>query len=162
MGRRRNPRSTLSLRPVALAAAIGVAGLFGCAECPHDDVFPATAYAPIPAGSGPTRSPTRAAPPERARYAATFREPEATAPARALAPKPQSKARFVLLENTEAVGRSRSYTGDQSDPHTCAERCLATKGCDAFSFERETKLCFLVSQVTELTPTVSFVSGRLR
>ena len=68
----------------------------------------------------------------------------------------------MLLENTEAVGRSRSYTGDQSDPNNCAERCLATSGCDAFSFERETKLCFLVSQVTELNPNVSFVSGRLK
>jgi hypothetical protein len=76
--------------------------------------------------------------------------------------KHQNEARFVVLPGIEVVGRSRSYTGEPLEPDGCAERCLASKGCDGFSFERATKICYLVSQITELNSNVGFVSGRLR
>jgi hypothetical protein len=159
-GRRRNPRACACVA----VAAVGVV-LFGCAECPYDDVVPTTVSISHPARPTPARSTARKAVPDRARQAAASPPKQETRiaaaePAQTL--KPRNKARFVVLENVEAVGRSRSFTGGQSDPNACAEQCLASSGCDAFSFERETRLCFLVSQVTELSANASFVSGRLR
>ena len=74
--------------------------------------------------------------------------------------KPQKEAGFAVLPDIELVGRSRSYSGEPLEPDSCAERCLASKGCDGFSFERATKLCYLVSQITELNSNARFVSGR--
>jgi PAN domain len=159
-GRRRNPRVYACLA----VAAVGVV-LFGCAECPYDDPVPTTVSISRPARPAAARSAARKAVPDRARQAAASppkQETRTAAAEQAQTLKPQNNARFVVLENVEAVGRSRSFTGGQSDPNACAEQCLANSGCDAFSFERETKLCFLVSQVTELSANASFVSGRLR
>jgi hypothetical protein len=163
---RGRPRCGFGLR-VSLTVTIGAAGLFGCAECPDYDLVDA----PTPSVSRPARSsPARAATPVT--RADPVRQAAATAPPKQSAMtigaehpqilKPQNEARFTLLHNVEAVGRSRTYTGDQSDPNSCAERCLAASGCEAFSFERETNLCYLVSQVTDLNANASFVSGRLR
>jgi hypothetical protein len=149
--RERRPDARLR---VALAAALCLA-LFGCADCPYyDGVRSPTGFVSSPARAAAARSARPASRPESARQAA------AAAPSPIL--KPRNQARFAVALNMEAVGRSRSYTGEPSDPNSCAERCLASSGCDAFSFEREARLCILVTQVTELTANASFVSGRLK
>ena len=76
--------------------------------------------------------------------------------------KPENEARFLLLQDTEVIGRSRSYTGEELDPDRCAKRCLANTSCAAFSFDKETKICYLISEMTELESNRAFVSGRLR
>lgn len=149
-------RSDLRVR-APLAAAIGAAALVGCAVCHYDD-YVTSPTASIPT---PTRSGTRIPLPDRTTHPAR-QKAEPIARERVPILKPQNEAKFVVLQDIEVVGRSRSYTGEQSDPDNCAERCLADKGCDAFSFERETKLCYLVRQITDLNSNASFVSGRLR
>ncbi|MEZ0301989.1 MAG: PAN domain-containing protein [Hyphomicrobiaceae bacterium] len=137
-----------------LAAAIATAALFGCAEYRHDG------YAMAP-GSSPVRSTKRAAP-ARISLAAPLAAHEAKAPLEERVLTGENEAKFVVLHDTEAIGRSRSFNGGQSNPDTCAAQCLAQSGCDAFSFAKETKVCYLVTQVTELSTDASFVSGRLR
>jgi hypothetical protein len=154
-----------------LAGALGL-GLVGCADCAyHDGVRARAAYSPTSrkAAAHPV---TRPATPKVAASAEPAREEPSAIPAkphmqtvvveRPPTLQPQNEARFHLLENIEAVGMSRSFTGERTDPNGCAERCLAASGCDAFSFEKETQLCFLVSQVKDMTANGSFVSGRLR
>jgi hypothetical protein len=131
---------------VALAAVT----LGGCAVCCYDG------YGTSPAASS-------AAPSGSARRAArTSRAPPPTQAARGRVLKPRNAAKFAVLPDVEAVGRSRSYSGGQTDPDSCAEQCLASGGCDAFSFEKSTRLCYLVMSVTELTVNASFISGRAR
>jgi hypothetical protein len=161
---------------VSLAAAIGAVALVGCADCPpYDDVASPGPSVSLPRRASGARTATPITRPETTRQAAAA-APKAEAPKseplrpraqtftpqRPLTLKPHNEARFLVLPDVEAIGRSRSYTGEPSDPNACAERCLASTGCDAFSFERETKICFLVSQVTELAANSAFVSGRLR
>ncbi len=113
--------------------------------------------------SPPARSTKRAAPaPARISFAAplTAREAKAPVPKRVLTA--ENEAKFMVLHDTEVIGRSRTYTGGQSDPDSCAAQCLAQSGCDAFSFAKATKVCYLVTQVTESSTDASFVSGRLR
>jgi hypothetical protein len=148
-------RCTFSRRlraPVVVATA--TAALLGCAEC-HDD-----GYAMAPS-SAPAPSARRAAP-ARISFAAPLSAREAKAPGPEHVLTAQNDTRFVVLRDTEVVGRSRTYTGGQSDPDSCAAQCLAQTGCTAFSFGKETKICYLVAEVTELNSDASFVSGRLR
>jgi len=119
----------------------------GCAECRHE------VYGVAPVAQAPTRPPAR---PERAAANAAMVQPRAAVPAL----KPRNAAKFALLPDVEAVGRARSFNGGQTDPDACAEQCLASKGCDAFSFEKSTRLCYLVTNVTEMTANASFISGR--
>jgi hypothetical protein len=160
---------------VSLAAVIGAVALVGCADCPPYDDIASSGPVSLPrrASAARTATPlTRAEPTRQAAAMAPKAEPpksgptrpraQSFTPERSLTLKPHNEARFLVLPDVEAIGRSRSYTGEPSDPNTCAERCLASAGCDAFSFERETRLCFLVSQVTELAANSAFVSGRLR
>ncbi len=138
-----------AIRRTALVLLAG-AVVAGCAECRHD-VYSVAPAAAVPIGPG-----------RRAAHAAanTATEQTPVAPGRLL--KPRNAAKFALLPDMEAVGRSRSYNGGQTDPDACAEQCLANKGCDAFSFEKTTRLCYLVTDVTELAANASFISGRLR
>ena len=138
----------------SLAAAIATAALAGCAEYQHDGYARAS-------GSTPVRATKRAAP-ARISFATPLAAHEAKAPLEERVLTAENDARFVVLHDTEAIGRSRSFNGGQSDPDTCAAQCLAQSGCDAFSFAKETKVCYLVTQVTELSTDASFVSGRLR
>jgi hypothetical protein len=148
-------RSIYGLRLRApLAAAIATAALVGCAERQHDGYTMAPASAPV-------RSTKRAAP-ARISFATPLAAREAKAPLEERVLTAENEAKFVVLHDTEAIGRSRSFNGGQSDPDTCAAQCLAQSGCDAFSFAKETKVCYLVTQVTELSTDASFVSGRLR
>lgn len=139
-----------------LAVATATAALLGCAECHYDDYGYAMAPASTPGAS------TRRAAPARISFAAPLSAREVKAPE----PEPlltaENAARFVVLRDTEVAGRSRTFTGGQSDPDSCAAQCLAQTGCEAFSFARETKICYLVTGVTELNSDTSFVSGRLR
>ena len=138
-----------AIRRTALVLLAG-AVVAGCAECRHD-VYSVAPAAAVPIGPG-----------RRTAHAAanTATEQTPVAPGRLL--KPRNAAKFALLPDMEAVGRSRSYNGGQTDPDACAEQCLANKGCDAFSFEKSTRLCYLVTNVTEMTANASFISGRLR
>lgn len=68
----------------------------------------------------------------------------------------------MVSPGTEVVGRSRSYTGEQLDPNTCADQCLADTGCDAFAFDLNTKLCYRVGQITASIPNATFLSGTLK
>jgi hypothetical protein len=112
-------------------------------------------------GSAPVRSTKRAAP-ARISLSAPLAAHEAKAPLEVRVLTGENEAKFVVLHDTEAIGRARSFNGGQSDPDTCAAQCLAQSGCDAFSFAKETKVCYLVTHVTELSTDASFVSGRLR
>jgi hypothetical protein len=137
-----------------VAVAIVTAALLGCAEC-HDDGY---AMAPSSASSQSTR---RAAP-ARISYAAPLTTHEAKVPLPERVLTAENDARFLVLRDTEVAGRSRTFTGGQSDPDRCAAQCLAQTGCEAFSFAKETKICYLVTGVTETNSDTSFVSGRLR
>jgi hypothetical protein len=44
----------------------------------------------------------------------------------------------------------------------CAEQCRADQACDAFSFNKRTKICYLVTQPTGSTPNRLFASGMPR
>jgi hypothetical protein len=148
-------RFIFSRRSHALVVVATVtAALSGCAECQYDG------YAMAPA-SAPAAS-TRRAAPARISFAAPLsaREVKTPEPERVLTA--ENDARFVVLRDTEVTGRSRTYTGGQSDPDSCAAQCLAQTGCEAFSFAKETKTCYLVTGVAELNSDTSFVSGRLR
>ena len=85
---------------------------------------------------------------------------EPPAPARVL--NRQNDAKFRVLQDTEVAGLTRSSLGDQSDANTCAERCLAHRACDAFSFHKEARFCYLVHEITSLGRNAAFVSGRLK
>jgi hypothetical protein len=141
-----------------LAAAILAAALLGCAEFGNERYAAARGqHAPASARSVKrTTTPTRVA----TTTPLAAREPNLPLPKRLLAA--ENEARFIVLPDTEVVGRSRSYTGEQTDPDTCAAQCLASKGCDAFSFSKETKVCYLVTQITQSNPESSFISGRVR
>lgn len=71
-------------------------------------------------------------------------------------------ARFVLLPDMEAIGQSRSYSNEPTDPDRCAEKCLASDACSAFSFEKSTKICYLISKVSSANANSAFISGRVR
>ncbi|NJO35013.1 MAG: hypothetical protein HC869_19750 [Rhodospirillales bacterium] len=128
--------------------------LAGCAMCSFDDYVT----------TGPPKSETRSARQDRGAPVAHAADPKTkpVGPERTPILKPGNQVRFVLLQDTEVGGRSRSYTGEQLDPNSCAERCLANTTCGAFSFDKETKICYLISQLTELNSNPAFVSGRLR
>ena len=66
----------------------------------------------------------------------------------------------MVLPGTEMFGRTLTYNGEQLDADTCAEQCLVDSGCDAFSFNTGTKVCYRVGQITTSNPNPSFVSGR--
>lgn len=145
--------------PAALAvvSAFATVLLGGCTVYPYDDKR--TSMAAARAASANLRT---GALPERTRAVRLARQgtkPIVRGAAGML--KPRNQAKFVVLEGIEAVGRSRSYTGEQLDPDRCAEQCLATIGCDAFSFDIETMICSLVREVTAYNPSPSFLSGRL-
>jgi PAN domain-containing protein len=53
------------------------------------------------------------------------------------------KPQFNIFQGVEMVGRSRSYTGEEVGLENCAEQCRANQGCDAFSYNKETKFCYL-------------------
>jgi hypothetical protein len=138
--------------PIAVAAA--TAALLGCAECTYEGYAMAPASAPVPSARRAAPAPVSFAPSVGAR--------ETRKPVAGRVLTADNSGRFVLLRDTEVVGRTRTYTGGQSDPENCAAQCLAQAGCDAFSFAKETKVCYLVTEVTELNSNASFVSGRLR
>ena len=66
----------------------------------------------------------------------------------------------AIMQDVEFVGGSRTYTGAQVTLENCVEQCRADRACDAFSFNRETKICYLVTQPAGSTPNHLFVSGR--
>lgn len=115
--------------------------LVGCGVCLKD-------YTDSPSASvaAPTKPGTRVRQRERAPPTAHLAKPrgDPTAGKDAHILKPQNEASFLVLPDIEVAGRSRTFTGEKLDPDSCAERCLANKGCDAFSFEREAKLCYLI------------------
>jgi hypothetical protein len=130
---------------------MGAAALAGCAECPRHG-YGMSPTASIATPTGPLRRASHAAPTKQG-------APEV---ARKRLLKPRNETRFAVLPDVEAAGRSRSFTGGQSDPDSCAEQCLASHGCNAFSFEKSTRLCYLIGQITEMNANAAFVSGRLR
>jgi|GEM_PF-6029995 len=156
------------------AAAVLVGACADCACGPTDDLSPPRRASaaqraamvtlprerPAAARAAPARAATAAPAVPPAAPAAPRMETGAVDRAGPLAPHHQ--ARFLVLPGTEAVGRSRTFSGGRSDPDSCAAQCLASSGCEAFSFERESGLCYLVSQVTELSANAAFLSGRLR
>jgi hypothetical protein len=146
-------RCIFSLRlhaPIVVATTV----LLGCAECHYDGHAMAPSSAPAPS--------TRRAAPARISYAAPLSAPEQKAPEPERVLTAKNDAKFAVLPDTEVIGRSRTFTGGQSDPDSCAAQCLAQTGCEAFSFARETKICYLVTGVNEVNSDTSFVSGRLR
>ena len=68
----------------------------------------------------------------------------------------------AFMQDLEIVGGSRAYTGAQVTLKNCAEQCRPDQGCDAFSFNKETKICYLITQPTGSTSNHLFVSGRPR
>lgn len=152
------PRGHMLRMSGPLAAAIAGAALLGCAEFRNEGYAKARGQ---PA-SASARSAKSTTPPARMAMTTPLaaREQNVPLPQRVLAA--ENEARFVVLPDTEVVGRSRTYTGAQSTPDSCAAQCLASKGCDAFSFSKETRVCYLVTQITQSNPDSAFVSGRLR
>jgi hypothetical protein len=72
------------------------------------------------------------------------------------------KLQFSILDNIEIVGRTRTYSGQQTDPDRCSKKCLAETSCQAFSFNKINRFCYLIDGVTSMTSDPSFVSARLR
>jgi hypothetical protein len=66
----------------------------------------------------------------------------------------------AFMQDVEILGGSRTYTGAQVTLENCVEQCRADQACDAFSFNKETKICYLVTQPAGSTPNHLFVSGR--
>jgi hypothetical protein len=142
-----------------LATTIGTMVLVGCTACPRDDhcaslVANRTASSPLRAQAVAARTPRVARPAKLETGSVAHQE------AGPLTPRNQAK--FMLSPGMEVVGRSRSYTGEQLDPNTCAEQCLVDTGCDAFAFDIDTKLCYRVGQITGSNPNPTFVSGTLK
>jgi hypothetical protein len=147
-----------------LLAALGAVALAGCADCRYDRRGMTVCEPPTaqPAGRAPARIASAVPPAAHERSAQKPPLPERVITAEKRVIAAENETRFVVLPDTEVVGRSRTYTGGQSDPDSCARQCLASKGCDAFAFSKETKVCYLVAQITQSNPDSSFVSGQLR
>jgi hypothetical protein len=71
----------------------------------------------------------------------------------------EKEASFSLLQGTEVVGRLRTFSGATTDLDGCASRCLAEGFCKAFSFNKETRLCYLIDHVVSRASNPSFVSA---
>ena len=134
----------LHFRPT-LAVVIATVVLVGCTVCGHE------VDAPAPA---PRRADTF-------RHSRPGPVPKQESKQIATQGAGTLKPQFNLLPGVEMVGRSRSYTGEEVDLETCAEQCRATR-CDAFSFNKETKICYLIRQITGSSSNPLFVSGRPR
>jgi hypothetical protein len=73
-----------------------------------------------------------------------------------------NERRFSLLQDTEAVGRTRTYTGEKTDLDGCARRCRAESFCQAFSFDRHSRFCYLIDHLVSYNKAAWFVSGIVR
>ena len=71
-------------------------------------------------------------------------------------------AQYSTLENIEIVGRTRTFFGKQPSVDTCSEKCLAISSCQAISFNRANRFCYLIEGVTSLNRDPLFSSVRLR
>jgi PAN domain-containing protein len=142
----------LHLRPT-LAAVIATVVLVGCSVCGHED----DVTAPAPGRAITSKLSARAA---LVRHSRPGPVPKQEGKQIATQGAGTLKPQFNLLQGVEMVGRSRSYTGEEVALEICTEQCRATQGCDAFSFNKETKICYLVRQITGSSPNPLFVSGR--
>ena len=144
----------------SMPAIMGTMLLVGCTTCPRDEFCSSSTEA----HSTRARLRDHAVADPKPRKARVAKRESSERPARQGAGllSPQNQAQFLELPAIEIVGRSRSYTGDQLDPNTCAERCLADTACDAFAFDIGTKICYSIGQITASNPNPSFVSGRKR
>src|SRR5262245_23297683 len=112
----------MSPRPCSMLAIMGTILLAGCTACPRDNYCASAIEAPSANARPKAHAVTRAGP-RIPRVANPESKPSAGQAAALLSP--QNQAKFVELLAIEIVGRSRSYTGDQLDPNTCAEQCLS-------------------------------------
>src|SRR5262249_34836658 len=71
-------------------------------------------------------------------------------------------AQYSILENVEIVGRTRTFAGEQPSLDACSTKCVADLSCQAFSFNRTNRFCYLIDGVTFLNSDPSFASARLR
>jgi Caspase domain/PAN domain len=72
------------------------------------------------------------------------------------------EAQYSIIENIEILGSSRTFSDERLSLDACSKQCLADPSCQAFSFDRSNRFCYLIDGVTSLNSNPSFVSGRVR
>src|SRR5262245_13918619 len=72
------------------------------------------------------------------------------------------EAQYSIIENVEILGSTRTFSGERPTLDACSKQCLADPSCEAFSFNRSNRFCYLIDGVKSLNSNPSFASGRVR
>src|SRR5262249_1456009 len=69
---------------------------------------------------------------------------------------PRLEEVISLLQDTEIVGRTRTFAGEQPSLDACSKKCHADAACQAFSFNKTNRFCYLVDGVLYQESRTSF------
>jgi hypothetical protein len=67
-----------------------------------------------------------------------------------------------ILENIDVIGRTRTFSGEQPSLDACSKECLANTSCQAFSYNKTNRFCYLIDGVSSFNKDPSFASARVR